>query len=233
MSLEPPSYEAAVLSPHGTSTTLVSNATSNSLSLKKSITKPEASNRFKDFTIRRSGLSDFQFSSGSDEHEYYFEISLYNPKKRDVILHFGPSTKEPIIGDADLKTFSGHYTLELGDYEHGPVVLERLDKVKGWSSRHQFEFSFGGAEREMFVWRHKGEKFHDAGNWDDMELVTDRDDDEEEVLVAQYLKKDPEYRGWKSRSKLQAREGGGEEWERMVMLSLMALLVTKRREQVC
>lgn len=81
----------------------------------------------------------------------------------------------------------------------------------------------------MFVWRHKGEKF--VGNWDDLELVTDRDDDEEEVLVAQYLKKDSEYRGWKSRGKLQVREEGGEEWERMVVLSLMALLVTKRREQ--
>lgn len=234
MSLEPPPYTAEpVFSPRETSTTLVSNATSNSLSLKKIFTKPENSNRFKDYTIRKSGLSDFLFSSPSDEHEYHFEISLYNPKKRDVILHLGPTTKDPIIGDADLKTFSGHYTLELGDYEHGPVILEQLDRVKGWSSRHQFEFSFGRAEREYFVWRHKGDKFHDAGNWDDMELVTDRDDDEEELLVAQFLKKDPEYRGWKSRSKLQIREGGGDEWERMVMLSLMALLVTKRREQVC
>jgi len=155
-----------------------------------------------------------------------------------VILHVGTDTKGEIIGDADLRTFSGHYTIELGDYIHGPVILERLDKVKGWSSRHQFEFSFGGAEREMFVWRHKGDKFRDNGgvgatngNWDDMELVTDRDDDEEELLVAQYLKKDPEYRGWKGRGCLQVRSEGGKEWDRMVMLSLMALLVTKRREQ--
>ena len=69
------------------------------------------------------------------------------------------------------------------------------------------------------------------GDWDDLQLVTDRHDDEEELLVAQYLKRDPEYRGWKARGCLQLRSQGGEEWERIVMLSLMALLVTRRREQ--
>jgi len=224
----------AVQSPRDTVTTLSSNL---SRSLTKTVTRPEDSTTFKSYRIVRSGLFDFQISldSESDHSEYHVETSLYNPKKRDVILHSGQDSKGPIIGDADLKTFSGHYTIELGDYVHGPVILECLDKVKGWSSRHQFEFSFGGAERETFVWRHKGEKFHDKKglneNWDDMELVTDRQDDEEELLVAQYLKKDPSYRGWKGRGCLQVRSEGGEEWDRMVILSLMALLVTKRREQ--
>lgn len=68
-------------------------------------------------------------------------------------------------------------------------------------------------------------------DWDDLELVTDRNDDEEELLVAQYLKRDPESRGWKARGCLQLRSEGGVGWERMVLLSLMALLVTRRREQ--
>jgi hypothetical protein len=225
-----PTMEA---SPHNTFTSFSSNP---SLTLQKTITRPEDSTYFKTFHITKASLGDFHFSSTFDTQEYRGEVSLYNPKKRDVILHLGPDTKGPIVGDADLKTFSGHYTIELGDYIHGPVILECLDRVKGWSSRHAFSFSFGGGERERFVWRHKGEKFVDNGkslnvDWDDMELVTDRNDDEEELLVAQYLKRDPEYRGWKGRGCLQLRSEGGVEWERMVILSLMALLVTRRREQ--
>jgi len=75
------------------------------------------------------------------------------------------------------------------------------------------------------VWRHPGQSL--AENRDDLELVLDPGDDEEEVLLAQYLKG----HGWKGKTILRVREGGGEKWEIMVVLTLLALLVTKNREQ--
>jgi len=129
------------------------------------------------------------------------------------------------VGDVDLRNFGGHYTIQLKDSDTGAVALEELDRVKGYASRHAFHFSFGGKERQEFVWRHPGQSL--AEKRDDLELVLDPGNDEEEVLMAQYLKG----HGWKGKTILRVREGGGEKWELMVVLTLLALLVTKNREQ--
>ena len=191
--------------------------------------KPSDTHHFKEFFISKSGLTSFSVEvNDAAKTHYHIDTSLYTPSKADITLYAGHDTHGKVLGDVDLRNFSGHYTIELGAPGSDAVVLEELERIKGWSSRHQFHFVFGGnekARRQTFVWRHPGENL--AENRDDLELTVDNGDDEEELLLAQYVKG----HGWKGKTRLLVREGGGEKWELMVVLTVMALVVSKRREQ--
>lgn len=187
----------------------------------------EAQTTFKEFHISKSGLSNLQLSSqNEDKTHYYVETSFYNPAKPDVTVYKGTDAKGQVLGDIDLKNFSGHYTIELGDVAHEPVLLESLDRVKGFRSQHSFKFAYAEGSREKYIWRHPGETL--LSNRDDLELVTD--DDEEVVVLAKYLKSGGAG-GWKGKGSLLIRAGGSTHWELMVVLSAMALVVSRRREQ--
>jgi hypothetical protein len=188
---------------------------------------PSESQSFQQFFISKGTLSGYTIENPTSTTQFKAETSLYSKGKADITLHAGRDSKGKIIGDVDLRNFGGHYSIQLKDTENGngAVALEELDRVKGYASRHAFHFSFAGKERQEFVWRHPGQSLNE--NRDDLELVLDPGDDEEEVLMAQYLKG----HGWKGKTVLRVREGGGEKWELMVVLTLLALLVTKNREQ--
>jgi len=191
--------------------------------------RPEESKHFKQFQVTKTGISNLHITGPEPENkEFLVETSLYHPAKPDITLHSGASSKGKVLGSVDLKKFSGHYTITLSSYpSEDEDTVEEFDRVKGWSSRHEFQFIFGKREkRQTFVWRHRGERLSE--NRDDLELVVDNEDDEEEEVLAQYVK---ESGGWKSKGVLVVREGGGESWEKMVVLTLMALVVSKRREQ--
>jgi len=191
---------------------------------------PEDTKNFKELQLSKSGLSSLQIDGKDSGHgQYFIDTSLYTPSKKDITLHVGHDSRGKVLGDVDLKNFGGHYTIELGDPNVDAVVLEELDRVKGWSSRHQFHFNRGGKGRENFVWRHRGENL--AENRDDLELVfEDEEGEEEDEVLAQYERNGGAH-GWKSKGRLLIREGGGEQWELMVILTLAALIVSKRREQ--
>jgi hypothetical protein len=186
---------------------------------------PSESQSFQQFFISKSPLSGYTIENSTASTQFKAETSLYSKSKADITLHLGRDSKGKVVGDADLRNFGGHYSIQLKDSDNGAVALEELDRVKGYASRHAFHFSFGGKERQQFVWRHPGQSL--AENRDDLELVLDPGDDEEEILMAQYLKG----HGWKGKTILRVRGGGGEKWELMVVLTLLALLVTKNREQ--
>ncbi|KAE9380817.1 hypothetical protein N431DRAFT_433056 [Stipitochalara longipes BDJ] len=190
---------------------------------------PLDATQFKELQIAKSGLSGLHIASKDGRQQFYIDTSLYSPSKKDITIHAGKDSKGKVLGDVDLKNFSGHYTVELGDPHVEPVRLEELDRVKGWSSRHQFEFEFAGRERDVFMWRHRGRDLSE--NRDDLELVLeDEEREEEDEVLAVYEAKGGEH-GWKSKGRLLVKEGGGEKWELMVILTVLALIVSKRREQ--
>ncbi len=94
--------------------------------------------------------------------------------------------------------------------------------------QHQFNFKFAGADREAYIWQHPGEAL--LAHADDLVLVAEDDNDEEDIILARYLKGGGSG-GWKGKGGLLIREGGGREWELMVILTVLALLVSRRREQ--
>jgi hypothetical protein len=187
----------------------------------------------KAFQFSKSGLSGIQISSKEPSpSNFYIETSLLFPSsKKDITIHAGKDAKGKILGDVDLKNFSGHYTIELGDpkVDREAVILEELDRVKGWSSKHEFSFTFGQRERQTFVWRHRGQNLSE--NREDLELVVeDEEREEEDEVLAQYERNGGEH-GWKSKGHLLLKQGGGEQWELMVILTVLALIVSKNREQ--
>ena len=75
----------------------------------------------------------------------------------------------------------------------------------------------------------------EAGIWPRIEMIWSclsrmRSGEEEDEVLAVYEAKGGEH-GWKSKGRLLIKEGGGEQWELMVILTAMALIVSKRREQ--
>lgn len=186
---------------------------------------------FKEFQISRSGLSGLHIEGKDAKHaQFYVETSLMLPTKKDVTIHAGHDSKGKIVADVDLKNFSGHYTIGLGDpNDANSYVTEELDRVKGWATKHEFEFTFGGRESQIFLWRHRGENLSE--NRDDLELVAeDEDREEEDELLAVYEGKGGDH-GWKAKGRLLMKGGGGEQWELMVVATLTSLIVSRRREQ--
>ena len=79
------------------------------------------------------------------------------------------------------------------------------------------------------MWRHRGQVLSE--NREDLELVIeDPEREEEDEVFAQYERNGGEH-GWKSKGHLLLKQGGGEQWELMVILTVMALIVSKNREQ--
>lgn len=186
---------------------------------------------FKEVQFSKSGLSGLQIvGKDAKRTQFYVETSLILPTKKDVTIHAGHDSKGKIVGDIDLKNFSGHYTIGLGDSNDvDSYVTEELDRVKGWSSKHEFEFAFGDRENQIFLWRHRGESLSE--NRDDLELVAeDEEREEEDEILAVYESKGGDH-GWKAKGRLLMRDGGGEKWEFMVVATLTALIVSRRREQ--
>jgi hypothetical protein len=112
-------------------------STTSDISDEPLATKPrpvyDAYSTFKEFHLLKSGISNFELvGQDAAKTRFHVDTSLYNPSKRDIILYEGADSKGKVLGDIDLKNFSGHYTVELGDVDHEPVILEELERVKGW-----------------------------------------------------------------------------------------------------
>jgi hypothetical protein len=187
---------------------------------------------FKEFHISKSGLSNLELTSqGTAQTQYHVETSLYNPSKKHFTIHNGTDIKGAILGTVDLKDFSGHYTISLSTAlaSYTLVILE-LDRIDGVHPCHKFTYVAANGERKEYVWRHPHEKL--LSSREDRELVSvdAGEDGEEEVVLAQYLKNGGGHR-WKTKGGLLVREGGDRDWELVVILTAVALLITRRREQ--
>ena len=210
---------------------------------------PSDHKNFTEYHVSKAGISNLKITPDNPEKGggFFIETATYTPSKADITLYAGEHAKGTVLGVVDLKTFSGHYTVTVGDpgakeaagsKAPGQVHVEKLDRVKGWASRHQFDFDRGGLGgdegRSRFVWRHPGDSL--AINPGDLELVEeeelDEDEDEQEgggeLVLAQYLLGG--VKGRKEKGRLLVREGYGSEWELMVLLTGMALAVLKGRE---
>jgi hypothetical protein len=199
--------------------------------------------KFIEYHVSKTGLSNLRITPESPGKNggFFVETATYTPSKPDVTLHAGEHAKGKVLGAVDLKIFSGHYTVTLGVGKgEGEVRVEKLDRVAGFATRHQFEFDLEGQgesgeeARRRFVWRHPGDSL--AVNPGDLELVEeqelDEDEDEDEqdgeLVLAQYLLGG--VHGRKDKGRLLVREGYGSEWEVMVLLTGMALVFLKGRE---
>jgi hypothetical protein len=89
-----------------------------------------------------------------------------------------------MLGFVDLKKFAGHHEVGLGDpkLELGSVVMESLDVVPHFASRHRFEHELRKDGRKAFMWKHPGERLSEHPG--EMELAQE---DDEDLVLAQYV----------------------------------------------
>jgi hypothetical protein len=182
------------------------------------------SHKFKEFVVYKTGLSNLKLCpAGSETPSYLVDTALYTPSKADITLYAGGDSRGKVHGAVDLKKFAGHYEIALGDpSKNKDIAWEPLEVVQYWASRHGFDSEFGEEGVKGFLWRHPGERLSDHPG--DMELVEEESPDH---VLAQYVKTGTH--SWKSRGNLLVREGYGETWELMVILTAMALVVVKSR----
>ena len=183
------------------------------------------SHEFKELTVSKSGvMGNLKICpAGSQTATFFIDVSFYTPSKADITLHSGSDSRGKVVGVVDLKKFAGHYEVAIGDLSgKEELVWEPLEVVQYWASRHGFEAEFGDQGVKEFIWRHPGERLSDHPG--DMELVKEENPD---YVLAQYVKAGTH--SWKSRGNLLIREGYGEEWELMVILTALALVVVKSR----
>ena len=181
------------------------------------------SHKFKELTVYKTGFSNLKICpAGSETAMFFINTALNSPGKADLTLHSGGDAHGEVLGAVDLKRFAGHYEVAIGDPSvDKDLVWEPLEVVQYWASRHGFESDFGGTVGS-FLWRHPGEKLADHPG--DMELV---EEEKPGHVLAQYVKAGTH--PWKTRGNLLIKEGYGEVWELMVVLTAMALVVVKNR----
>ena len=181
------------------------------------------SHKFHEFVVNKTGFSNFKICPvGSETATFFVGTALNSPGKADVTLHSGGDAQGKILGVVDLKRFAGHYEVALGDPNVDKnLTWEPLEVVQYWASRHGFESDFGDTVGS-FLWRHPGERLADHPG--DMELV---EEEKPDYVLAQYVKAGTH--SWKTRGNMLIRQGYGEAWELMVILTAIALVVVKAR----
>lgn len=85
---------------------------------------------------------------------HYVDLSVFSRNKPDLILHNGPSASAPVIAEAHIERFSGHFKIGVGDPARPDAVQwEELHREKVDASEYRFSTDLGSDERRNFVWK--------------------------------------------------------------------------------
>lgn len=179
---------------------------------------------------------NFRVTEGPDKTPlYYIETSFLVPGTPDVKMHLGEAKSGPVVGVARFPSmFAKTVQFGLGDPEEGEsasaIAWEemRFEKDAGQpKSEWHLAVTLDGRRRQ-FRWRHT----HDVGpeayknSAQNYQLV-----DEEDGVLA--LFENRSLKSWSKKGKVSLYKGDAEfsgvEWERLVLLTVLTLVVKMRR----
>lgn len=181
--------------------------------------------QFKKLIVHNSSPLNLRIVAPDGETALFFVTNtIFTINKPHVKLHAGPDKLGPVLGVVYL-AYTGPNTVGIGDPNSNinSMVWERLSRTSTWThSTYQFEFIFGEEGRKSFIWRRvQSNPFDDQGN---LELYEDNNPG---VILAKY-----ESVGvfkWKNRGNIFIRDGYGDAWELMVLLTCLGLVELSRR----
>jgi len=184
--------------------------------------------QFTDLTLHNAGLGNLRLSfTGSEETAYYVNNSSIMPGTPDITVYNGPDKKAPVIAVSHL-TISRRHTVGVGDYSESdfqnPMLWETLQRASRWKhSKYHYEFCFGGGleTRTKFEWNRVKRKFTGGYCLQLIELSNPA------VVLGAFIP-GPGMRV-KIKGRLLVRKGYGEAWERMAILTGLALVELTRR----
>ena len=184
--------------------------------------------QFTDLALHNTNLINIRLCfTGSEETAYYVSNSTFKPGTPDITVYNGPDKNAPIIAVSHL-TISSTNTVGVGDYSESdvksPMVWETLQRTSKWNhSKYQYDFSFGGGleTRTKFEWR-RVKKTMSFGYC--LQLVELSNPD---VVLGAFIPGSG--MRVKIRGRILVRKGYGEAWERMAVLTGLALVELARR----
>jgi hypothetical protein len=163
---------------------------------------------------------------------YYVNNSSFMPGKPDVTLSAGSEKGGKVVGVCRMRFGLGTYNIALGDPgKDGVDAPWEMMKRHGVFGSRYWEFSLpvakGSSERRTFRWKRTHDKSIDVGGLSlgNKKLI----DQETQEIVAVYLSN--QTKSWKKRGKLLICKDYGEDWELMVLITLLALLEKQRRDR--
>lgn len=183
-------------------------------------------NHFKQFTVNKASLKNLSLCpAGSDTPLLYVANYFWTPGKHDICLHTGDSKAGPVLGVAHLDILGRNNTIGLGDPNSAltSMVWEKLSRVsKVALSKYTFDSIFGEEGRKTFEWRStKHIPFDDQGDFELVEVENPH------MALAKFvgvgLVKHTK------RGTLLIREGYGDAWELMVLLTWLGIVELSRR----
>ena len=181
--------------------------------------------QFTDLTLYTEGLVHFRMCpTGSEETTFYVTNTIWNHGNPDIIMYHGPDKNSPIIAVGHLTRCSTN-TMGVGDYSKADadraMTWETLQHTSKWSyEKYNYDFSFGGEKdaRGKFEWR-RVKRYPYT-----LQLV---ELSNPEVALAAFIP-GPGFRVM-IRGRILVKKGYGQDWERMAMLTGLALLQLMRR----
>jgi hypothetical protein len=184
--------------------------------------------QFTDLTLLNSHLINLRLChTGSEETTYYVSNSSVKPNIPDITVYEGQNREASIVGVCHL-TVAGTNTVGVGDYSerdtNNGMEWEMLRRTSNWThAKYHYDFCFGnGLEtRTKFEWRRVMKSIGGAYCLQLIELSNPG-------VVLGALVPGPGMRV-KIRGRILIRKGHGEAWERMALLTALALVELTRR----
>ena len=180
--------------------------------------------QFTDMTLYKKGLIHFRMCpTSSEEAAYYVTNCTWNRGSPDLTMYHGPDKNSPIIAVGHLTRCSTN-TMGVGDYSKADtdkaMTWEMLKRSSKWSyAKYNYDFTFGEKKtRCKFEWRRVKRCPYI------LQLVQLSNPD---VVLGAFLP-GPGFK-MNIRGRILVKKGYGEDWERMAMLTGLALLELMRR----
>jgi hypothetical protein len=179
---------------------------------------------FKHFTLYKSLVNLRICPSDSDVAIFYVDNSVWL-EKWNIRLYNGADNTAPIIGVAHLR-LAGSNTVGLGNPSTDPngMVWEEFERLSKWGhGKYQFEYPPNTKEgRTKYTWNRVSRTPITGGYR--LQLV---EESNPEVVLAAFVT-GPGMRP-KTKGTLMIRTGKGENWERMVWLTVLSIIELTRR----
>ncbi|KAB8227438.1 uncharacterized protein BDW43DRAFT_304600 [Aspergillus alliaceus] len=165
---------------------------------------------------------------------FYIDNSSFTPKKPDLTFHAGNDKNAPVVGVSKFLHFSRHMKLGLGDPQNiNTVEWEDLVSQNLKHNKYRWQMTVrgvSGAERRAFMWKRTHSvavEGSSASIWSsrNFKLV----DEQTEQIVAIFTSS--AFKSVKKSGKLQISSNYGQEFDLMVLITVLSLYEKQRRRE--
>ncbi|KAL6235719.1 hypothetical protein BDW75DRAFT_208837 [Aspergillus navahoensis] len=176
---------------------------------------------------------DYRISDAEKNHLYYVYNSHLTPLKADITVHAGENSNAPVVGVCKFLHLSRHCKVGLGDPQHaGGMAWEDLHCQNLAMTKYRWPMSVpladGRLGRRWFLWKRTQSVGADGASPSLFSLRNYKLIDELTGQVAAVFTSNS-FKSVRKNGKLQVVAGYGPDFDRMVLITLLAIYEKIRR----